>query len=146
MQFLLTVNVQPSGFWGEARVSGGVLYPKLDAFWGLLRWTDHPVQVCAFRAWLPFVRRFRLRKRECETFGVPRVSQVYIGGGGELATAREVLRHKSVEKCVMVDLDKVTLAYVALHRQRDSTTRSTAEQHTMYVHTHVYLSSLNAKC
>lgn len=33
--------------------------------------------------------------------------QVYIGGGGELATAREVLRHKSVEKCVMVDLDKV---------------------------------------
>ena len=35
------------------------------------------------------------------------VSQVYIGGGGELATAREVLRHKSVEKCVMVDLDKV---------------------------------------
>lgn len=36
-----------------------------------------------------------------------RVSQVYIGGGGELATAREVLRHKSVETCVMVDLDKV---------------------------------------
>ena len=33
--------------------------------------------------------------------------QVYIGGGGELATAREILRHKSVEKCVMVDLDKV---------------------------------------
>ena len=30
---------------------------------------------------------------------------VFIGGGGELATAREVLRHTSVEKCVMVDLD-----------------------------------------
>ena len=30
---------------------------------------------------------------------------VLIGGGGELATAREVLRHTSVEKCVMVDLD-----------------------------------------
>lgn len=30
---------------------------------------------------------------------------VFIGGGGELATAREVLRHKSVEKVVMVDLD-----------------------------------------
>ena len=30
---------------------------------------------------------------------------VYIGGGGEGSTAREVLRHKSVEKCVMVDID-----------------------------------------
>jgi hypothetical protein len=27
--------------------------------------------------------------------------------GGEGATAREVLRHKSVEKLVMVDIDKV---------------------------------------
>jgi len=32
---------------------------------------------------------------------------VFIGGGGEFATAREVLRHTSVEKCVMVDIDKV---------------------------------------
>jgi len=31
--------------------------------------------------------------------------KVFIGGGGELATAREVLRHHSVEKLVMVDLD-----------------------------------------
>lgn len=31
---------------------------------------------------------------------------VFIGGGGELATAREVLRHPSVERCVMVDLDE----------------------------------------
>ena len=30
---------------------------------------------------------------------------VFIGGGGELATAREVLRHKSVERVVMVDID-----------------------------------------
>jgi len=30
---------------------------------------------------------------------------VYIAGGGEGSTAREVLRHKSVEKCVMVDID-----------------------------------------
>lgn len=29
--------------------------------------------------------------------------------GGEGATAREVLRHKSVEKVVMVDIDKVCL-------------------------------------
>ncbi len=32
---------------------------------------------------------------------------VFIGGGGEGATAREVLRWKSVEKVVMVDLDEV---------------------------------------
>ncbi|GBG33969.1 Spermidine synthase [Hondaea fermentalgiana] len=31
---------------------------------------------------------------------------VYIGGGGELATAREVLRHPCVERVVMVDLDQ----------------------------------------
>jgi spermidine synthase len=30
---------------------------------------------------------------------------VFIGGGGELATAREVLRHTSIERVVMVDLD-----------------------------------------
>ncbi|CAM9364712.1 unnamed protein product, partial [Ectocarpus fasciculatus] len=39
----------------------------------------------------------------------PNPKRVYIGGGGELATAREVLRHKSVEKCVMVDLDKLVV-------------------------------------
>jgi len=31
---------------------------------------------------------------------------VLIGGGGELATAREILRHTSIEKVVMVDLDE----------------------------------------
>jgi thermospermine synthase len=35
----------------------------------------------------------------------PNPKRVYIGGGGEGSTAREVLRHKSVEKCVMVDID-----------------------------------------
>lgn len=34
---------------------------------------------------------------------------VYIGGGGELATAREVLKHATVEKCVMVDLDEIVV-------------------------------------
>jgi hypothetical protein len=33
--------------------------------------------------------------------------------GGEGATAREVLRHKGVEKVVMVDIDKVRRARVA---------------------------------
>ncbi|CEG41569.1 spermidine synthase [Plasmopara halstedii] len=32
---------------------------------------------------------------------------VFIGGGGEFATAREVLKHKSVEKVVMVDIDEL---------------------------------------
>ena len=35
--------------------------------------------------------------------------RVFIGGGGELATAREVLRHKSVKEIVMVDIDEVVL-------------------------------------
>lgn len=36
----------------------------------------------------------------------PAPKRVFIGGGGELATAREVVRHASVEKCVMVDIDE----------------------------------------
>lgn len=32
---------------------------------------------------------------------------VFIGGGGEFATAREVLKHPSVERVVMVDIDQV---------------------------------------
>lgn len=37
----------------------------------------------------------------------PNPKTVYIGGGGEFATAREVLKHKSVEKVIMVDIDEV---------------------------------------
>ena len=37
------------------------------------------------------------------------IKRVFIGGGGELATAREVLRHHSVEKVVMVDLDETVV-------------------------------------
>jgi thermospermine synthase len=36
----------------------------------------------------------------------PNPKSVFIGGGGEFATAREVLRHKSVEHVVMVDIDE----------------------------------------
>lgn len=36
-------------------------------------------------------------------------ASVFIGGGGEGATLREVLRHRSVEKCVMVDIDGVAV-------------------------------------
>ena len=35
----------------------------------------------------------------------PNPKRVFIGGGGEGATLREVLRHKSVEEAVMVDID-----------------------------------------
>lgn len=35
--------------------------------------------------------------------------RVYIGGGGEGGTLREVMRHKSVEECVMVDIDGVVV-------------------------------------
>ena len=35
----------------------------------------------------------------------PNPKTVFIGGGGEGATAREVLSHKSVSRCVMVDID-----------------------------------------
>lgn len=34
---------------------------------------------------------------------------VFIGGGGELATAREVLKHTTVERLVMVDIDPVVI-------------------------------------
>ena len=35
----------------------------------------------------------------------PCPKSVYIGGGGEGSTAREVFRHSTVERCVMVDID-----------------------------------------
>jgi len=34
----------------------------------------------------------------------PNPKNVYIGGGGEMGTAREILRHKSVEKCMFAKL------------------------------------------
>lgn len=37
----------------------------------------------------------------------PNPKSVFIGGGGEFATAREVLRHTSVTRCVMVDIDEL---------------------------------------
>lgn len=41
----------------------------------------------------------------------PNPKNVYIGGGGEGSTAREVLRHSSVEKCVMVDIDEDVVGF-----------------------------------
>lgn len=44
----------------------------------------------------------------------PNPKNVFIMGGGEGSTAREVLRHKSVEKCTMVDIDQgMLIAHVS---------------------------------
>jgi thermospermine synthase len=45
----------------------------------------------------------------------PNPETVFIAGGGEGATAREVLRHKSVKKVVMVDIDKVVTDFCEQH-------------------------------
>eukprot|EP00948_MAST-09A_sp_MAST-9A-sp1_P000475 g475.t1 len=39
----------------------------------------------------------------------PNPKKVFIGGGGEMATPREVLRHHSVEEVVMVDIDQMVM-------------------------------------
>jgi len=39
----------------------------------------------------------------------PNPKTVLIGGGGELASVREALRHKSVEKVIMVDIDELSV-------------------------------------
>jgi len=45
----------------------------------------------------------------------PNPKRVYIGGGGEGATLREVLRHKSVTECVMVDIDPLAVEMCRQH-------------------------------
>jgi thermospermine synthase len=45
----------------------------------------------------------------------PDPKTVFIAGGGEGSTAREVLRHKSVTKCVMVDIDEVVVKFCKQH-------------------------------
>lgn len=47
---------------------------------------------------------------------------VYIGGGGEGSTAREVLKHKSVEKCVMVDIDEDVVRFCKEHLEENHAT------------------------
>lgn len=51
----------------------------------------------------------------------PNPKRVFVGGGGEGATVREILRHKSVEKVVMVDIDGVCVdvckKFLSCHHQ-----------------------------
>jgi len=49
----------------------------------------------------------------------PCPKNVYIGGGGEGSTAREVLRHKTVEKCVMVDIDPEVVGFCRKHLEEN---------------------------
>ncbi len=42
-------------------------------------------------------------------FVYPDPKQILVIGGGDGGTLREVLRHKSVERCVMVEIDKVVI-------------------------------------
>jgi len=44
---------------------------------------------------------------------------VFIGGGGEGSTAREVLRHRSVERCVMVDIDGDVVKFCKDHLEEN---------------------------
>jgi thermospermine synthase len=44
--------------------------------------------------------------------------RVFIGGGGEGATAREVLRHSSVTECIMADIDPVVCQAAKDHLQQ----------------------------
>ena len=46
---------------------------------------------------------------------VPEPKRVFIGGGGEGATLREVLRHRSVRQAVMVDLDEEVVSLCREH-------------------------------
>jgi|EP00927_Polykrikos_kofoidii_P081034 thermospermine synthase len=52
----------------------------------------------------------------------PNPKRVYIGGGGEGSTAREVLKHKSVEKCVMVDIDGEVVRFCKENLEANTTT------------------------
>ena len=49
----------------------------------------------------------------------PAPRSVFICGGGEGATAREVLRHKGVEEVVMVDIDKVVCDFCREHLEHN---------------------------
>jgi thermospermine synthase len=50
----------------------------------------------------------------------PNPKRVFIGGGGEGATLREVLTHPSVEECVMVDIDGDVVQFCRDHMPEHS--------------------------
>jgi len=72
---------------------------------------------------------------------------VFIGGGGELATAREVLRHKSVERVVMVDLDGkvIDLCKEFLHEWGGDKVSSSPRLELVIGDAYAYLTNCNEK-
>ena len=60
----------------------------------------------------------------------PAPRSVFILGGGEGSTAREVLRHPSVERCVMVDIDQVVIDSCREHLSQN---RETFEDHRLEI-------------
>ena len=57
----------------------------------------------------------------------PNPKTVFIAGGGEGATAREALKHRSVEKIVMVDIDQVGLQHPSAARLHHSVEKAMSE-------------------
>lgn len=49
----------------------------------------------------------------------PNPKSVFVMGGGEGATVREILRHTTVERVVMVDIDKVVTDFCSEHLERN---------------------------
>lgn len=98
----------------------GILYKEhslyqsiqvIDTYWGRTLVTDGKTQSAQHDEFIyheTLVHAPLLKSGLLHAHGeMPRT--VFIGGGGELATAREVLRHKSVTRCVMVDLDEAVI-------------------------------------
>jgi len=83
----------------------------IDTYWGRTLVTDGKTQSAQHDEFIyheTLVHPPLLKSAMLSKDGVFPTS-VFIGGGGELATAREVLRHKSVQRVVMVDLDEVVI-------------------------------------
>lgn len=62
----------------------------------------------------------------------PNPKRIFICGGGEGATAREVLRHKSVEEVVMVDIDKDVCDFCNQHLQANQQAFADPKLHLIY--------------
>lgn len=76
-------------------------------------------QTSCFTAYKPLAQALTLRTqlpRKCPRLVVvPKGLQLSCDVGGEGATAREALRHRSVEKVVMVDIDEVVTSFCRQH-------------------------------
>ena len=117
----LSSNTRCNGFWYEEQVTEELLLRMV--FKKMMFDSESPFQRVQIIETVPFGKTLVLDDHtqssamdehiyhEClvhpamMAHGAPKT--VFIGGGGEGATAREVLKWKSVEKVVMVDLDEV---------------------------------------